>query len=83
MVNGLIIVNFKLYFLPPRHLSVADGGFISTRNTCIAKPRDARGWVGWERHEMTGMGWWERNGVNCVTGKLALILVGGMYLISF
>ena len=26
MVNGLIIVNFKLYVLPPRHLSVADGG---------------------------------------------------------
>ena len=32
---------------------------------------------------MTGMGRWERNGVNCVTGKLALILVGEMYLISF
>ena len=26
MVNGLIIINFKLYFLPPRYLSVADGG---------------------------------------------------------
>ena len=32
---------------------------------------------------MTGMGGWERNGVNCVTGKLDLILVGEMYLISF
>ena len=41
----------------------------------IAKPRDAPGLVG-GRHEMTEMGRWERNGVNCVTGKLALILVG-------
>ena len=32
---------------------------------------------------MTRMGGWERNGVNCVTGKLDLILVGEMHLISF
>ena len=32
---------------------------------------------------MTRRGGWERNGVNCVTGKLDLILVGEMYLISF
>ena len=32
---------------------------------------------------MTGVGGGGRNGVNCVTGKLDLILVGEMYLISF
>ena len=32
---------------------------------------------------MTGMGGRERNGVNCVCGKLALILVGEVHLLSF
>ena len=92
MVNGLIIVNFKLYVLPPRHLSVADGGEnleFNPRSSFRLEIHASQNLVmlggGWGggRGEMTGMGRWERNGVNCVTGKLALILVGEMYLISF
>ena len=97
MVNGLIIINFKLYFLPPRYLSVADGGEnleFNSRSSFRLEIRASQylvmlgsgvrgGGGGGRRPEMTGMVVWERNGVNCVTGKLDLILVGEMYLISF
>ena len=90
MVNGFTIVNFKLYFLPHSHLSVADGGENLDINSCSSfrlEIRASQNLVmlggGRGRHEMTGMEGREKNGVNCVTGKLALILVGEMYLLSF
>ena len=94
MLNGPIIVNFKLYFLPRRHLSIAHGGENLKFNSCSSFRLEIRASQylvmlgsgvggGGRRHEMTRMGGWERNGVNCVTGKLDLILVGEMHLISF
>ena len=80
MLNGPIIVNFTLYFLPRRHLSVADGGENLKFNSCSSFRLEIRAsqYVvmlgsgvggGGRRHEMTRMRGWERNGVNCVTGN--------------